>query len=283
MKNTKEDTHFLIDSAPPTEVLFALQSLEIDYAYSTKQLRERLLSHWGYTAQKNLTFSTRRLIDLGLAAKSRTDQGKPGYILTKLGSKVLGVISIEPPLYSEITHYLHYTSYNDQDPTSRKLFWSYRACSDFVWEQKHIPSVSDLVKHVQEGIEKGWPEAYARRDGGNFNKGGVTSGWKPWIAQLTPSVIADESNSIIPRDSTRYELVALALDDLYRHRHYRYGDPVVIDEVLLDEISRVFFLDPVCCRELLDLAARLISDIKLADTFAGTSVTLMAPYTIERI
>jgi hypothetical protein len=136
---------------------------------------------------------------------------------------------------------------------------------------------------VQSGIADGWSEAYARRKGGNFNAGGVSSGWKPWVAQLQPQVIDDKTNNLVPRESTRFELIALALDDLYRHRKYRYGDPVVIDDVLLDEVSRVFFLDPACYRELLDLAARLINDIKLADTFAGTSVTLMHPYTIERI
>jgi hypothetical protein len=277
-----EDLHFLIDNAPPKEVRFVLQSLDASYPYSTQQLKDRILSHWGYTVQKNFTFSTRRLIDLGLATRSKTSERKPGYILTSLGSKVQEVISIEPTLYPEIMHYLHYTSYDDQDPMSRKLLWSYRVCSDLVWEQKQIPPVSQLVAYVQSGIAEGWPEAYARRVGGNFNAGGVTSGWKPWVVQLEPSIIVDET-SIVPRRSTHYELSVLALDDLYRHRKYRYGDPVVIDEVLLDEISRVFFLDPVCCRELLDLAARLIDDIKLADTFAGTSVTLMAPYTVERI
>lgn len=282
MNPTDEDAHFLIDNAPPNEVLLILQSLEANLAHSAEQLRLRLLSHWGYTAQKNFTMSTRRLIDLGLAAKSRTEEGKPGYVLTKLGSKVVELISIEPPFYPEVMHYLHYTSYNDQDPSSRKLLWSYRMCSNLVWEQRQVPPASRLVAYVQSSIAEEWPLAYARRKGGNFNEGGVSSGWKPWIAQLEPSVIA-ESSLIVPRSSTRYELAALALDDLYRHRHYRYGDPVVIDEVLLDEISRVFFLEPACCRGLLDLAARLISDIRLSDTFAGTSVTLMAPYTVERI
>ena len=78
-------------------------------------------------------------------------------------------------------------------------------------------------------------------------------------------------------------LALLALDDVYRSRGYRYGDPVILDEPMLDEVARVFFLDPICCRKLLDLAARLTKVIKLSDTFAGTSVTLMAPYTIERI
>jgi hypothetical protein len=222
-------------------------------------------------------------MDLGLAVKASTDEGKPGYILTKRGSKVRELIAVEPSLYPEIMHYLHYTIYDYKDPSSRKLFWSYRVCSNVVWDLKLIPSTSQLVARVQTGIADGWPEAYARRKGGNFNAGGVSSGWKPWVTQLEPPMFDDKTNTLNPRKSTRFELAALALDDLYRHRNYRYGDPVVIDEILLDELSRVFFLDPVCYRELLDLAAHLINDIKLADTFAGTSVTLMQPYTVERI
>jgi hypothetical protein len=128
-----------------------------------------------------------------------------------------------------------------------------------------------------------FPSAYASRVGGNFNAGGVSSGWKPWLAQLQPSPFASEGRELILRHSHRFELAALSLDDVYRSRGYRYGDPVVLDESLLDEISRAFFLDPVCCRELIDLAARLTKAIKLSDTFTGTSVTLLAPYGIERL
>ena len=278
----QEDMHFLIDNASPLEVEYVLRSLELKLPQSTEELRARLLSEWEYTAQKNLTFSTRRLFDLGLADKAMTSSSKPGHVLTRLGEKTREVLSIDHKLYNEIMHFLHYTSY-DGSPSSRKLFWSYRTCCEIVWDRKRLLPTSALVAAVQSRIAEQFPSAYTRRVGGNFNAGGVTSGWKPWVVQLRPCPFFSEGETLIPRQSRRLELSTLSLDHVYRSRGYRYGDPVILDESLLDEMARVFFLDPTCCRELLDLAARLTKAIKLSDTFAGTSVTLMAPYTIESI
>ena len=88
---------------------------------------------------------------------------------------------------------------------------------------------------------------------------------------------------MIPRVRDQFELVILALDHVYRTRGYRYGDPVVLDDTLLDELARVFFLDHQCCRNLLDLAAKVTRTVVLHDTFAGTSVNLMAPYGVENV
>lgn len=278
----QEDVHFLIDSAPPPEVEYVLGCLDFSVPWSTEELRTRLLSEWGYSAQKQLTFSTRRLFDLGLADRAMTASGKPGHLLTNLGAKVRQLLSIDRQLYNEIMHYLHYSRY-DGSPSSRKLLWSYRTCCDILWMRKELPPTSELVAAVQSRIGEQFPSVYAKRVGGNFNAGGVTSGWKPWVAQLQPCPFDSEGRKLISRQSHRFELSALALDDAYRSRAYRYGDPVILDESLLDETARVFFLDPICCRELLDLAARLTKVIKLSDTFAGTSITLVAPYTIESI
>lgn len=278
----KEDYHFLIDNASPPEVEHALRCLDQGVAYSTKELRQRLLTEWGYSAQENFNLSTRRLFDLGLSSKSSTALKKPGHLLTSLGAKVRSILAIDRNLYADIMHFLHYDRYDDS-PSSRKLLWSYRTCCQIAWQLKHIPDDLELAAKVQSLIREQFPSAYARRVGGNFNKGGVSSGWKPWVVQLRPSPFDSERRALTPRCADRFELAGLALDHVYRSRDYRYGDPVILDDQLLDEVSRVFFLDLACCRELIDLAAHLTKVIKLSDTFAGTSVALLAPYGIERI
>ena len=278
----KEDYHFLIDNASPPEIEHVLSCLDLRVAYSTQELRQRLLSEWGYSAQRNLTFSTRRLFDLGLTSKATTALRKPGHLLTGLEARIRSILAVDHDLYAEVMHFLHYDRYDDT-PLSRKLFWSYRTCCDIVWRAKGLPPDRELAMEVQSRIAERFPSAYARRMGGNFNAGGVNSGWKPWVAQLRPSPLASEGRALIPRWTDRFDLAGLALDHVYRSRGYRYQDPVILDDQLLDEVSRVFFLDPACCRELIDLATRLTKAIKLSDTFSGTSVTLLAPYGIERI
>lgn len=279
--NHKEDTHFLIDNAYPEEMRLVLLCLDSVLFLSVNDIRNLLISLYSYEGQKNLSFSTRRLVDLGLAAQRPTSEGKPGYALIALGERVRSLLYERPGLYPDIMHFLHY----DGDPVLRKLFLSYRWCCDIVWDRREMLNARSIVLEIQSRIAQGFPEMYAQRVGGNFNAGGV-SAWKAWIAALVPPPFAasvPEERALLPRVCDHYELSLLALDHVYRLRGYRYGDPVILDDALLDEIARVFFLDPICCRRLIDIAARLTHVIRLADTFAGTSITLMEPYTVERI
>lgn len=146
-----------------------------------------------------------------------------------------------------------------------------------------MPSDATLVAAIMDRLSEQFPEFYRQREGGGFNKGGVNAGWRPWIMQLEPCPFPDSSKNLLPRIVTRYELVLLALDRIYRQRGYRYGDPVLLDDALLDEIAAVFFLDLTCCHELLERAARLDHALSLRSTFAGTSVMLHEAYAIERL
>jgi len=142
-----------------------------------------------------------------------------------------------------------------------------------------------IVAEVQSRIAESYPAMYAQRIGGNFNVGGVTS-WKAWVMALTPPPFDRENpkqRKLLPRTIEHHELALLALDRVYRARGYRYGDPVILDDVLLDEVARVFFLDALCCRSLLALAAKVTRAITLRDTFAGTSLTLLAPYGVMNL
>jgi len=274
-----DDTHFPIDNAHPTEVKNLLRCLSREVAYSNEELRELLLNTLNYRAQKHIELSTRRLYDLGFAFKQKTFTGKVGYALTALGVKVRNLLELDHDLFADVMHYAHY----DGLSSSRKLFWSYKYCCEIVWKRREIPAKrKDMVAEVQAQIARAFPEAYSRRIGGNFNEKGIDA-WKSWVNILSPSPFKPKDRTLHLRERDNFELSLLALDHVYRARGYRYGDPVVLDDQLLDEIARVFFLDPLCCRRLLDLAARVTRFIELRETFAGTAVKLVSPYTIERI
>ena len=277
----QEDKHFLIDNAFPKEVEYVLRCLNSQDALSANNLRGRLASDFGYEAQKNLSFSTRRLIDLALAMQQTNTDRTPVYVITKLGERIRALLYDNSEFYADIMHFLHY----DGDSSVRKLFLSYRWCCDIVWNKKEIVDTSVIVAEVQSRIAERYPEMYMQRIGGNFNSGGVTS-WKAWVVALTPSPFDRENpreRSLLPRTSERYELALLALDHVYRSQGYRYGDPVILDETFLDGVARVFFLDPLCCRNLLDLAVRVTRVIVMRDTFAGTSIKLMTPYNVQNL
>lgn len=282
MATLEEDLHFYIDYAPAEDVREVLRLLSPTYPMTITEVFNTLESH-GKPVRSRRSEILRRLFDLGIANQNRELTSTVTYTLTDLGKKLREIDNFDSELMPDLLHYLHYSSYDHHDPSSRKFLWSYRQCSIIAWHRARLIPSKEMASEIQALMMNEFEYLdFTARIGMRFDSTAVNR-WIDWVIRLDPSPFNKETGGLEKRSSTHYELAALALDDLYRQREYRYGDPVVIDDVLLDEISRVFFLDPVCCRELLDLAARLINDIKLADTFAGTSVTLMAPYTIEKV
>jgi len=277
---TDADTHFYIDNAPPEEVSWVLRSLGDDVALTPAQIAQKLVNDFGYRMQDDKTYSPRRLYDLGLARMP--DDGKRArYIISSQGKKVREVLLTNPDFYWDLMHYLHYTLW-DRAPSTRKLLWSYRECCKIIRDLRELPPTSVVASGVQNQMQIDFPGLdYTARRGARFDSSAVGRCYH-WIGHLVPAPF-DKNKSHQPRIVDRYELALLALDHVYRAQCYRYGDPVLLDETLLDQVAAVFFLDLACCRGLLDVAARLTRVIRLADTFAGTSITLLEPYNIERI
>lgn len=277
----KEDDHFLIDHAPPNEVRLALQSLRSNSRLTTRDLRIQIMERFGYEPQADFAYTTRRLYDLGLSSVNRKGTESAIHSLSSLGQQMVDLLAVDDELYADAMHFLHYDRYNGSEE-ARKLFWSYRECCTFAWSRKENPPNREVVAHVQAGIEKLMPSAHQSRIGGNFNSGGVTE-WRSWLRELVPPPVQTGSRHMLLRSITRYEPVLLAIDYVYRQRGYGYGDSVVLDDELLDDTARIFFLDPSCCRQLIDIASELTLFLDLSDTFAGSAVTLHKPYEIRDI
>jgi len=275
-----EDTHFYIDYAPPNEVRKALWCLSPEQPMTPTEIFDMLESQ-DQPIKSRRTEIPHRLFDLGLA--SQVKQGnRVAYLLTKLGRKIQEIDNFDPELYPDLMHFLHFSSW-DGTPQARKFLWSYRQCSELAWKEGRLLPPKEIAARIQSQMAEDFPHLdYTARVGARFDST-AAGRWARWVGTLSPSPFSETEGTLQERIVSNHALALLALDDVYRSRGYRYGDPVILDEPMLDEVARVFFLDPICCRKLLDLAARLTKVIKLSDTFAGTSVTLMAPYTIERI
>ena len=275
----EQDTHFYIDYAPPDKVRDALWCLNADKPTSPMEIFNSLESQGKDVSRR--TEIPRRLFDLGLAEQAKQGN-RIAYTLTSLGSKLREIASFDPALYPELMHFLHFSSW-DGTPQARKFLWSYRQCSIISWIEKRLLPGKQLASRVQSRMMAEFPDLdYAAAVGARFDST-AAGRWSRWVQSLRPSPFEQNNGELQRREVKYHEVILLALDDIYRFESYRYGDPVILDEEMIDDLARVFFLDPVCCRELLDLAAAVTKAIKLSDTFAGTSATLMKPYTIESI
>jgi len=243
-------------------------------------IAERLASDYGLEMQRDKTYSPRRLFDLGLAVPVAAPRLE--YTLSSLGAKLRAVSALDQDMFWELMHFLHYSLYYRQH-NARKYLWSYHRCCDVSWEEGRLPPREEMAAKVQALMREEFSSLdFSARLGARFDSTAVGR-WLSWIKQLSPCPFPKGQDVLQKRGVQRYELLLLSLDCVYHTRGYRYGDPVVLDDKLLDDVARVFFLDAVCCRQLVDLAARMSKSIVLRDTFAGTSLNLLAPYGLENV
>jgi hypothetical protein len=280
MSNTKEDTHFYIDFTPPDEVTHVLRVLSFDNELSTKEISDSLRDNYGFEMQKDRTYSPRRLYDLGLAIQIR--KGSVTYKLSELGSKVQNILGIDPALAMDLIHYLHYTGYTGE-PTNRKYLWSYRRCCQILWDNMRLIKYSEMASAIQSEMQEKFPSLdFGKRAGARFDNT-AASRVAQWLRSLDPSPIDQVDSPLIPRNIDRHEVALLALDETYCSSGYTYGDPVIMDEEFIRQVSGVFMLDSECCKNLLTICVSINQSVKISETLSGASINLFKPFKIDNI
>jgi hypothetical protein len=280
VNDIKEDTHFYLDYAPPDEVTNVLRILSVDYDLTTKDIADALRNDYGFEMQKDRTYSPRRLADLGLAIQSR--RGSVAYKLSELGSKIKNILGIDPALAMDLMHYLHYTGYTDA-PTKRKYLWSYRRCCQILWDNMRIIKYSLMASAIQSEMQEKFPWLdYGKKAGARFDST-AASRVGQWLKALDPPPFDQNESTLIPRIINRHEVALLGLDEIYCSRGYTYGDPVLMDDDFIKQVSGVFMLDFECCKKLLQVGARINQSVRISETLAGASISLMKPFKISNI
>lgn len=274
-----ESTHFYIDNAPPYEVMAVLRVLAPNHPVEPSAIAGLLSGNYGVAMQKDLTYSPRRLFDLGLAVQSR-EGGKTLYALSERGARVQGILSMDAELAADVLHYLHYSGYTG-NPTDRKLFWSYRRCCEMTWQAGATIPNARLAADIQAEMKDTFEHIdFTAQVGGRLDAVGVGR-VITWLRALTPSPVPEKGGPVEPRRVERLPLVVLALDDTYRARQIRFGDPVLLTAEFVQQIAGVFFLDTTITRDLLQVAPKLTKAVTMMNTLAGPAITLHRPYTIE--
>jgi hypothetical protein len=277
----EEDIHFYVDNATPDEVSNVLRVLSVEEALTSYEIAEILASQYGFAMQHDHNYSPRRLYDLGIAFQDR-QHSKVTYKLSQRGAKLQKIQAMNPTLAIDLLHYLHFTSYSG-NTLDRKYLWSYRKCCEIIWAAQRIVPNQDLAGQVLnlmsgEFISLDW----TGRVGARFDATAVGRIYT-WLRALEPSPFQKSDKNLHPRLIQRFELAALALDDTYRSRQYHYGDAVLMDESLINQIAGVFIIDPRCCIDLLRLSASVVPFIKISDTLAGASINLTRPFSINDV
>lgn len=281
MNNITQDTHFYFDNTPPQEVMNVISILSADYEQTPKEIASSLSSTYAFEMQKDYTYSPRRVHDLGLAVRIKRGSSVK-YKLNELGLKIQNLSGFDRGLSLDLLHYLHYTGYKGE-PTQRKYFWSYRQCCEIVWSNKRLIRTKDMASIIQAEMRKQfvWLD-YGKKTGARFNDTAVSQIYS-WLKYLEPSPFEKDGDELIPRKIDRYEIALLSMNEIYAYSGYAYGDPVIMDDDFIQRVAGVFMLDFECCKNLIEIGARINNSIKMTETLTGLSVTLKKPFSIDNI
>lgn len=174
-----EDSHFYIDNAPPEKVLWILQSLDPRVAITVGEIARRLEQEHGVTGQKLRTELPRRLHDLGLAHQQRSGP-RTTYRLSRMGAKVREIEAVDPQMYPDLMHFLHFSSF-EPTPQCRKYLWSYRRCSELAWGEKRLLNAREMAARIQSDMRREFPYLdYQAPTGTRFDARAARS-WLRWV------------------------------------------------------------------------------------------------------
>lgn len=274
-----EDIHFYIDNAPPDEVTHVLRVLSVDDSLTPDEIAKMMINQYGFEMQRDHSYSPRRIYDLGVASQER-EGSKVTYRLTERGAKLQAIQAMNPALATDLLHYLHYTGYSG-NPSDRKYLWSYRKCCEISWSTQRLVRNQNLASQILSSMSEEFSSLnWTARIGARFDSTAVGRVYT-WLRALDPPPFTKSDKDLHPRFVQRFELALLALDDTYRSRQYHYGDAVLMDDSLVNQIAGVFFLDPKCCADLLRLSANIVPFVKMSDTLGGASINLLRPFTVD--
>jgi len=275
-----EDVHFYLDNANPDEVTRVLRVLSMDTWLSTTEISTMLADYYGYEMQKDKTLSPRRLYDIGLTAQKRVC-GSLKYALNPLGAKVQTILGSDPALALDLLHFLHYSGFHG-NPWERKLLWSYRRCCDLTWKEGVAIPTSALASVIQTDMKQQFPHlSFGADKGVRFNASAAGNVYA-WLRALDPSPIPPKGGPVAKRDRPVMCLVLLGVDLVYRSKGFSYGDPVLMDSRLIDEVAAVFLMSPECCSATLRSAVKS-SFLDIVDTLNGPVIRLPKSYGVGDI
>lgn len=173
--------------------------------------------------------------------------------LTFKGQILANIAHNNPDLFSEIVHYLYYSTWSATAETANCFSWSYRTLSNYLWQQGTILIDKALLFSVvsSEASENFGIQTVS------FSTKSVT-GIMIWLESLTPSVIHYHDSNSEPTFSRRAfcspELFTLAVDFIYQKEALDYSANLLLSEQQCDAICQVCLLEPNSFERVLDYA-----------------------------
>lgn len=178
-------------------------------------------------------------------------------ILTDQGRLVLDIEMAKPDLFPDIVHGYQYALWNRRKPSSHCFSWTYREIVNSLWRRRVFTMDSQGRKLLASEIEVLARTQFGRADISLSAKS--IGGASLWIDELLPEVIDPSTAQFGLRSFCAPELMAIAVDFVYRQSEMDYGANLRLGDEQRDAICQVCLLDPAGFDRVLDYATAQFS------------------------
>lgn len=247
--------------AGPDQVLLLIERLSEEPVHRFSSSRELLefAETWNIDNRSEIPSLA---IALGLLDKNASGVG--------VSEKGLQLQGLKPKIRPDLAHFMLYTGWSKERPTSNTLFWSYRLVCDYFWEHSPLDILQTSPVLVEEVINRS-EQAFVGVQG--YSSGTVSfsdksiRGVRKWLEALRPPVI--ENDTFTRRHFCPPELLLLALGYVAQQTEAEIGIDLLLTPERREMLCHICLLEPAALDRALDWMLPLYPQVIEPGTGAG--------------
>lgn len=201
------------------------------------------------------------------------------YALSSYGAIILDNLRFGPSLAIELVHWTWYSGFLRAPVSEWGASWLYQQLSDLIWENSPARIVANkLLANMVELANSTFPDNYP-----SFNITSITS-VIAWLSELDPPFLSkgdpDDPGRNHESNKRQYcspELVLLAIQLQYTVKRLPFGVPLLMDDELIDSISKICLLDSNQFWPMAEICALTFPKLSRKETAYGTSLSISEP------
>ena len=204
------------------------------------------------------------------------NQARKTFVISNFGLLLKSILLRNEGLFFEIYHLINYYAFDLYEKKDELLpFKSYRLICDNIFNRQKKPDSKELAYEVESILVK------EDNVTGAFDESCIARALT-WLRHLSPPVL--EEGEFINRIPLHIEPILWNLNLAYKCKGIKYGDPLFLDNIILENISRASLMDSNKLNSIfLKLAKKYPDIINLRTSVSGTYLILMKEVRLDEI
>lgn len=215
----------------------------------------------------------------GILDRAKEEKQAYRYSIGDFGRAILTALQFSPSLAIDFLHWAWYSAWLRSPNFEWGWSWTYQTMCDFLWDGS--PDLVVPKKLMTDTLEKANLQFPAEAPGFDVQSSRMVISW---LSAMDPPFLIkkDETQTgsswiSCKRENCSPELLFLAIQLQYQTKRLPFGTPLLIDEEIIEAVSKVCLLVPEQFWPMVDLCGLTFASLTRKETLYGTSLTIAEP------